>query len=371
MGLPIISSDGHIVEPPKLFVERLDRKYSDKAPHVEDKGNGPVFVAPGVPDFIVASFYCLNKEGDEFKEAIRKGYDVARPGAWDPMERIKDMDIDGVAAEIIYPSLGFSLYGLSDVELQLACFKAYNDWMAEFASVNPKRLAPVALIPLEDVPAGIEELHRAKKLGLRGAMIWSGPPADRPYHCGIYENFFAACQDLDMPVVMHEITAKDKRSTVTPAQPVEYMTSLVNGFLHEIQITLCSLIFGGILDRYPKLKVVSVELGAGWAPYFVWQMDRRHKKFAAMAHNYKLSRLPSEVAAGQIFWTFEIDPVGPRVAKVWGENNYMWASDYPHSATTWPKSLDVIANIFSDTPEEMKNKILSYNCDRLFHLGLS
>ena len=177
MSVPIISADGHIVEPPKLWEERLDRRFRGTAPKVVDKpGQGPMFVAPGVPDLQVAAFYALGKEGEELKEVMTKGYEVARPGAWDPAERVKDMDVDGVAAEILYPSLGFSLFGLDDAELQLACFKCYNDWMAEFAARAPKRLFPVALISLEDVAAGVKEVERAAKLGLKGAMIWSGPP---------------------------------------------------------------------------------------------------------------------------------------------------------------------------------------------------
>ena len=369
MNVPIISADGHIVEPPKLWAERLDKRFRDRAPQVVDKKGGPRFVAPGVPDLQVGAFYALGKEGKELKEALAKGYEAARPGAWDPEERVKDMQLDGVSAEVLFPSLSFSLFGLSDTELQLACFKIYNDWMAEFASHSPQRLFPVALISLEDVPAGIEEVQRAAKLGLHGAMIWSGPPADRPYHCGIYDPFFAAAQDLGMAITMHEITSKDKSKPVKMDGGPEFLTTASLHFVHEMEETLCSLVFGGVLDRFPRLKVVSVELGAGWVPYFAWQLDRRFKKFAPMAQ-HKLPMLPSDYLRRQVFWTFEIDPIGPRVTRFFGEDNFMWASDYPHSACTWPKSLEVIADIFSDVPEDIKNKIISYNCDKLFNMNL-
>lgn len=371
MSVPIISADGHIVEPPKLWAQRLDKRFRDRAPQVIDKGKqGPMFVAPGVPDLQVAAFYALGKEGEALKEVMTKGYEVARPGAWDPEERVKDMETDGVAAEILFPSLAFSLFGLDDGELQLACFKAYNDWMAEFASHSPKRLFPVALISLEDVAEGVKEVERAAKLGLKGAMTWSGPPADKPYHCGIYDPFFAAAQEHGMVITMHEITAKDKTRAVKIDGSPEFLTFASLNFVHEIQETLCSLVFGGVLDRFPNLKFVSVELGAGWVPYFVWQLDRRFKKFAPMA-DHKLAHLPSEYMRRQVFFTFEIDPIGPRVTRFFGEDNYMWASDYPHSATTWPRSLDVIADIFSDVPQPIKDKIISHNCDRLFKMNLS
>jgi len=151
MSVPIVSSDGHIVEPANLWAERLDHRFRDKAPRVVNKGQGLVFVAPDVPDLQVAPFYALGAEGEKLKEIMSKGYEAARRGTWDPDERIKDMETDGVAAEVIYPSLAFSLFGLSDSELQVACFKAYNDWMAEFASHSPKRLFPVALIDRKSV----------------------------------------------------------------------------------------------------------------------------------------------------------------------------------------------------------------------------
>ncbi len=371
MNVPIISSDGHIVEPPKLWEERLDRRFRDRAPRVVDKpGAGPMFEAPGVPPLQVAAFYALGAEGKELKEMMSKGYEAARPGAWDPDARVKDMDTDGVSAEVLYPSLGFSLFGLDDAELQLACFRIYNDWMAEFASHSPKRLFPVALISLEDVAEGVKEVERAAKLGLKGAMIWSGPPTERPYHSRIYDPFFAAAQEHGMVITMHEITAKDKKRAPRMDGSPEFLSFASLHFVHEIQETLCSLVFGGVLDRYPKLKFVSVELGAGWVPYFVWQLERRYKKFAPLAEN-KLAKLPSEYLRKQVFFTFEIDPIGPRVTRFFGEDNYLWASDYPHSATTWPKSRQVIADIFSDVPEPIKNKIISHNCDRLFNMNLS
>ncbi len=370
MNTPIVSSDGHVVEPATLWAERLDRRFRDKAPRVVDKGQGLVFVAPGVPDLQVAPFYALGAEGEKLKEIMTRGYEAARPGTWDPDERIKDMEVDGVAAEVIYPSLAFALFGLSDSELQAACFKAYNDWMAEFASHSPKRLFPVALISLEDVPAGVAEVRRAAKLGLRGAMIWSGPPSDRPYHCGIYDSFFAAAEECGMVVTMHEITSRENKKAIRIDGSPEFLTFSSLHFVHEMQETLCSLVFGGVLERFPNLKIVSVELGAGWVPYFVWQMDRRFKKFAPMAQR-QLRHLPSDYLRRQVFWTFEIDPIGPRVTRFFGEDNYMWASDYPHSATTWPRSREVIADIFSDVPEAIKNKIVGQNCAKLFNMDLN
>jgi hypothetical protein len=101
---------------------------------------------------------------------------AAPASVWDPAARIKDQDLDGVQAEIIYTTLGMPLYGLDDGELRAACFRAYNDWAVEYCSYDPKRLLPLGLITLEDIGAGVEELRRIAKKGMRGAMIWAEPP---------------------------------------------------------------------------------------------------------------------------------------------------------------------------------------------------
>src|SRR5216683_3310672 len=121
----VISADSHMMEPANLWVERLDAKYKDDA--------------------------------------------AARPSGWDPAERLKDQDIDGVHAEVLYTTLGMPLFGLHDTDLQRACFRAYNDWVAEFASHSPKRLHAIALVSLEDIGEGVKELRRAAKIGLKGA----------------------------------------------------------------------------------------------------------------------------------------------------------------------------------------------------------
>jgi predicted TIM-barrel fold metal-dependent hydrolase len=156
------------------------------------------------------------------KEHQTKGYEAARPGGWDPMERLKDQDADGVEAEVIYSSLGLPLFALDDPKLQCASFRAYNDWIAEFASHDRKRLYPMPLISLEDVSQGVKELKRCAKMGLRGAMIWADPPADKQYDDPVYDPFWEAAQELEMPLTLHIITERKRgRPRLKPrASPV-------------------------------------------------------------------------------------------------------------------------------------------------------
>src|SRR6185437_302864 len=147
----VISADSHMMEPADLWIERVDRKFGDKVPRViKGDKSGYVFIAPGLPPFPVAGGFAAGRSGEELKEFMKRGqeegYITARPSGWDPVERIKDQDVDGVQAEVLYTTLGMSLFGLHDADLQRACFKGYNDWLAEFCSYNPKRLIGTALI---------------------------------------------------------------------------------------------------------------------------------------------------------------------------------------------------------------------------------
>src|SRR5216684_7827944 len=149
----VMSADSHVMEPADFWATRLDVKYRDQAPRVvkNDKGAGYIFVAPGISPFPVAGGFGTGRSGKELREHMSKGYEAARPSGWDPVERIKDQEIDGVEAEVLYTTLGMPLFGLDDAALQRGCFGVYNDWVAEFRSHSPKRFHPIALISLEDI----------------------------------------------------------------------------------------------------------------------------------------------------------------------------------------------------------------------------
>src|SRR6266571_558406 len=332
-ALRVISADSHMMEPADLWVGRLDRKFRDRAPRVvKNEGKpGYSFVAPGINPFPVAGGFARGLSGKELKEHMAKGYEAARPSGWDPVERIKDQDIDGVEAEVLYTTLGMPLFQLDDADLQRACFRVYNDWVAEFRSCNPKRLHPIAL-------------------------IWGSPPADRPYSSKEYDPFWQAASELHMPLSLHVITGKGKESKVDFSQIATQAMSV----LHEVQRSLTSIIFGGVLERFPQLLIVSAENDTGWFPHYMYRLDHIYEKFGAMLPE-QLPLKPSEYVRRQVWATFQDDPVGPATYKMFGEHNYMWASDFPHADSTWPNSRKVIEKDFAGVPADVTNKIIFEN----------
>ncbi|MBV8454246.1 MAG: amidohydrolase [Deltaproteobacteria bacterium] len=372
--LRLISADSHVMEPLGFWEERLDQTFRDRAPKVVARpdGNGLLFTAPGINPFPVAGGFGIGKSGAELKEHLKKGYEAARPSGWDPAERIKDQDVDGVEAEVLYTTLGMPLFGLKDPDLQRACFHVYNEWLADFCSYNPKRLIGTALISLEDIPAGVKELEYCAKKGLRGAMIWGSPPEDRPYSSRVYDSLWQAASDLHMPLSLHVITGKGKESQTGDAFEGAKNKPSIGEFyanlIHEVQRSLSSIIFGGVLERFPKLIIISAENDVGWIPHYMYRLDHAYDKFNSLL-NEPLPMKPSDYIRRQMFATFQDDPVGPAAYKLFGPTNYMWASDFPHTDSTWPESRKVVERDFAGVPEDVKRKIVFENAAQLYHIN--
>jgi len=182
----LASADSHVVEPGDLWAERLPRALRDDAPRARrDPGNRHVyFHAPGLERGVDLTLSVAAGLTNAEVDAILAEDPDAMPGVgggWDPRARLADLDADGVVADVLYPTCGLSLLQLDDAVLQEACFRVYNDWLAEFCSADPARLVGLALIACWDVTAAVDELERARALGLLGGIIWTSPPVGESF----------------------------------------------------------------------------------------------------------------------------------------------------------------------------------------------
>ena len=198
-------------------------------------------------------------------------------GGWDPNARIEEMEIDGLSAEVLYPTLALSLFAIPDAGLQQACFRVYNDWLIEYCSVDHRRLIGIPAISIYDVDYAVAELERCHKAGLKGALIWQAPHPDLPFHSKHYEKFWAAVQELKAPVSLHILTGHGYQAQ--NLQGIERYRGSVNLKLLEIANALFDFIFYGVLDRHPGLKLVSVENESGWMPFMLQQWDYYYRRF--------------------------------------------------------------------------------------------
>jgi hypothetical protein len=254
----LISADSHVNEPGDLWLQRIDKEFHDRAPRVVDnlpgRQPGSYLVLEGIPPIHLTQGLGAGKKGEELVKFFQQStYKDARQGGWDPAARLPDMEIDGVEAEVIYTTLGFRQFWFKDAALQRACFRAYNDWLAEYCAYAPRRLFGLALISLYDIDTAVTELRRCRDMGLKGAMIWASPPEDQPYSSPLYDPFWTAAQDLNMPLSLHAITGMGPESQATRAmgreiQPIDrYIRGVTQA--DEVKRSLTVFIFSGVLHR--------------------------------------------------------------------------------------------------------------------------
>ena len=366
----VISSDSHVMEPADLWVERLPKGMREDAPRVEKKPDGPGyhFVGKGITPHTISGSWAAGKDGDDLKEHLEgAGYEAAHPGGWDPAARLDAQETDGLVAEVLYTTLGAHIYRVADAAFQEACFSAFNDWLADYCSYAPKRLHGVAMVPLWDVDAGVKELERCAKLGLKGGLIWASPPKEIPFRDGErYDPLWAAAESLEMPISLHIVggTAEESRVDFSDA-PMRYMN-----MIHEVQRSLNSIVLSGVLERFPRLQIVAAECDTGWLPHFMQRMDRANKKFGAMIGD-PLVLKPSEYMRRQVWATFLDDAIGSAQSVSYGEDSFMWGSDFPHSDSTYPHSHEVIEKNFAGVPDSIAHKIVYGNAARLYGIDPS
>jgi len=366
MSQTLISADSHITEPPEMYRDYIDPKYRDRAPFVvRDEDRGDMYMLgedlPPIPVGIIAA---AGKDPIEIR-ADGVVFEDMHPGGCDPQARLKDQDLDGLSAEIIYPTIGMMLCNHPDFELKRACFRAYNRWLTEFCSAAPERLLGAGQIAMHNPKEAIADLEEIRKLGLRGVML-PGHPAVEDYDHECYDDFFRAALELGLPLSFHILTAKAGA----------YRGSALNGFMTTIrgnQDIMGMLVFGGVFDRHPDLKVVCVEADAGWVPHYMYRMDHgylRHRHW--ITPGKELEKNPSEYFADHIYTTFQDDwsAFGAAKAGLLNVDRLMWANDFPHSDSTWPWSQPLLAQRVEGLTDETRDRILYRNVADLYDIDL-
>ena len=378
-GLRVISSDDHVMEPPDLWTSAVGSKLRDRAPHVvrDERGND-WWYCDGIKG---AGLGAGAQVGLRFEEPEKLNLadkeENTRPGAYIPEEHVKDMDLDGLDVSILYPSVALPLFGVPDSELLTWVFGTYNDWIADHCKAYPDRLKGVAMLNVDDVDESVTELERCAKLGLIGAMITSYPIERRPYDSPAYEPLWAAAEDLQIPLSLHMATNRpgpgQQGLAVTDVErPTQRYLELMCNLDHWVRASLANMIYSGVFERYPKLLVGSIEHELAWIPYFVDRLNYVYTQRALESepYRYKEDALPSDYFYRNVFHSFQEDALGIRWRHIIGVDNLLWASDYPHFESTFPKSQQILGEILSTCTEEEKAKIVGANAARVYHLDI-
>ncbi len=382
MEYKVISADGHvdlIWLPPDLFTSNATAAMKDRMPYVTDGPDGPKWVSNKGSYFGLQNGmgsagrpYIPGQIHRSDRMAAQGLYDDGKKGIrrlTDPDLRLKDQDLDGIQAEVLYGVLGAGIR-LQDPEAAVEVCRIYNEWLADFTKHAPDRLLGLASLPAGDVNAAVQETLRAGRLGLKGlefATTHEMTPLWHPY----WEPLWAAVNTVELPIHFH--TTGNKRPPIPEDIPVRAQRAAsavgITGFQLFTANFLMSVIFAGVLERYPKVRVVLGESGIGWIPYILDRMD--YEWDDQFRNDLDLTMKPSEYWYRQCKATFQYDEVGVLLLDKLGEECIMWGSDFPHPDGVWPDSQEFISMQFGHLPPATKHKIVCENAVRFYGLNVS
>jgi len=371
----LISADSHIVEPPDMYAGRIAPKFRDRAPKMERRTTptGREYDAWVINGMQVGTLGAVMQAGQRFEDPSQIDFlgvwEDVRKGGYDPHAMIKENEKDGVWGSCLQPSQGLFWYRVPDSELLSAICGAYNDWITDFCKPYPERLKGIGMLNVDDVDEACQELERCKQLGLVGVFIPVSPLPDKPYRHPVYERLWWTAQDADMPLLMHIATNRSGVPGCEFTMNIGELTGAGRSTTdHWVRYSLSAMLFAGVFDRYPRLKVGSVEHETAWIPHWLKQMDFTYRERPVFTKGWKSREgmLPSDYWRRNMFVEFMEDDLGVEMRKHIGVENMLWGSDFPHAESTWPQSKQFLDRIFDGVPEEDRRKITSGNAAKLF-----
>jgi predicted TIM-barrel fold metal-dependent hydrolase len=361
----LISADGHVMEPPDLWVTRAPAAYRERVPRIAHLPEGDAWVWPGQAEPMGFNWgTCAGRRPDQMGRWCR--LEEINPGCYDAKARLEELDLDGVDAEVLFPQgSGVEWAPPDDRDFHLAMVRIYNDFLSEFCAVDPDRFGGCALLPstgVADVRAEIARL--ADRPGIVAWLLKTFPHGDSTAITPDDDPVWAAIQDTGKPATIHvSLRATASFNQVATALPGTF-------HFYDAPARMLDFIFSGVLDRFPSLMVFLAEVDCGWLPYFAQQADdnyRRHSR--SELRDVPLSRLPSEYMRERFPASFITDAYAVDNRHAVGVERMLWSSDYPHITSDWPYSWKTINATFADVPDDERHAILAGNAQRLFGFG--
>jgi len=365
----VISSDSHVVEPPNLWLERMDPKYGDRIPHLVKGVPYDQWYCDGLGVGAIGIFSMAGLRFENPGDITSDGsYADVPAGGYDPHAHVADLDVDKVKADVIYPSIGLNMYAGPDGSFIRQVFSAYNDWLSEFCQTYPDRLKGIAMILLDDeIDKGIDELIRAHSMGMCGAMISVYPRVGETYDHPDYDSFWKQAENLQMPISLHNGTKRSSNDLTQTSEKVQFTGAEFVNRDHWVRMSISQIVLSGVFERYPNLNIVNVEHELAWIPYFLRRLDVAYlERSSQTSLRFKNAVLPSDVMRSNVYHSFQDDELGIRDRHDIGVDKLLWASDYPHAESTFPRSQAILEEILEGVPEDEKNMIVAANTAKLY-----
>lgn len=354
----VVDCDGHVTEPEEIWANYMIGPMKELRPrYVEDNR--------GIPRVMLEGRLYPTPEGPGVGNIAGLNAVNLRPGGGDPHARLKDMDEDGIDVAVLFPGVAMGFPGIRNVELARAVCQAYNDWVYDYAHADPHRLKPTALVPLQDPKSASAEARRNVKRGFVGIMVgpWVGQEAKQLGHPD-HDPFWAEVQELGVPVCPHAATAWNLPYPAAPWFDKFFHTHMMSHSYAQLTAAV-SLICGGVIERFPRLKILFCEAGCGWFPWWVHRMDE-HYEHLPKEELCGLKMKPSEYVERQCWVTCE--PEEKEIAfvtKLMGEDKVMMATDYPHWDMQSAKHIKMLLDR-DDMSRSAKEKVMGLNAAKLY-----
>ena len=367
----LISVDDHVVEPPDMFKNHLQKKYLDEAPrlvHNPDGSDTWQFRDVVIPNVALNAVAGRPKEEYGLEP---QGLDEIRPGCWKVDDRVKDMNAGGILGSICFPSFpGFAgrLFATEDPEFSLALLQAYNDWhVEEWCAAYPARFIPMCLPVIWDAEACAKEVRRNAARGVH-ALTFTENPAAMGYpsfHDDYWTPLWEALVDTDTVMNVH-IGSSGRLAITAPDAPMDVMITLQP--MNIVQAA-ADLLWSKPIKKYKDLKIALSEGGTGWIPYFLERADRTYEMHSVWTGQDFGKQKPSEVFRDHFLTCFISDHVGVKLRNDIGIDNICWEADYPHSDSMWPGAPEQLHEVLTknDVPDDEVNKMTFENAMRWYH----
>ncbi len=384
-----VSVDDHLIEPARLWQERVPEKWRDEAPHIVRDGKSEFWVYEDRQIVTTGLNAVAGKRREEFSpEPIT--YEDMRPGCYEPAARVADMDRGFVLSSLLFPSFprycGQVFHEAKDKELAQVCVRAWNDFiLEEFADAYPGRFIPMMIIPLWDPSAAAKEIERTAARGAKSVAFSENPTklGLPSIHTEYWDPMFRAAEEAGFVVSMHVGSSSNLIRTSDDMPTLAFMA--YSAAANQAG-TLLDWLFSGNFEKFPGLKIALSEGSIGWIPYFLeraeqvvdkqrfWASrfdinmnashDRGEEKGAA---SFSLDTDVRRLFHDHVYGTFIDDQAGIRLLDIIGEDNVMLECDYPHSDSTWPDSVSLARKWLSHLPDDVQYKIAVGNAARVYN----
>jgi predicted TIM-barrel fold metal-dependent hydrolase len=358
------SGDSHYLEPDDLYRSGLPKALADRMPRSEKSEDGTqetIYVDGRTITRALPKIQTVKgKNGQTLTEALRA------PGAYDMTIRRRDLDDEGVWAELVYPSVGLWNSMITDPVLAREAVKVANDWAVDVQNDNIRHVMPAQISPL-DVDDAIAEVHRMASAGLKAVNLPCSTPEGTPdFNRPYWERLWDAMDEANMVIAVH--TGAGGEDAVyfhgPGAGTVNYLWASYSG------MNLAAfMVASGVLDRHPNLKLVISEAGATWVPFVGDRLNEAYRQHSDFIRDH-LTRLPKEILFDQVYASFQHDESAVPALTAMGYNNVMWGSDYPHIEGTFGHTQKTLHELFDDQPDAVRLRITQGSFLELFpHVG--